>query len=222
MSFRKTVISGLLLSSSFFATAQYNTLNEWYVGINGGASASSIVLVPKLVDKFYSLGQTGGLVVRYLSESHFGLQVECNYLQTGWKEDYYGTKIWKNYTYSRQFGFVEVPVLAHLYAQSGAASFYLHFGPSFSYYIDGTDVEENLSPEVYMQHGKSIETPFQYGLTGGLGLEFKIGRSQIGLEGRYAYNMTNIFKDEVGEDFVNSNLQLFTLRMHLLFNLSKK
>jgi hypothetical protein len=221
MSFRKIILSGLFLSSSICAAAQYNTINEWYVGIQGGATASTIILVPKLVDKFYSMGQTGGLILRHLSEQHFGLQVECNYLLAGWKEDYYGNKIWKDYTYSRQFGFVEVPVLAHLYAKSGAARFFLQFGPSFSYYVEGTDVVENRSPEVLLQHEKSIESPFQYGLTGGLGLEFKMGRSQVGLEGRYTYNLTNIFKDQVGEDFANSNLQVISLRMHVLLNLSK-
>jgi hypothetical protein len=217
MKFHKIFLSGLLCLSSLPLSAQYNTLNEWYVGPSAGACASIVTLVPKTVDKFYTLGRTAGLTLRYVSEEHFGFQLECNYLEAGWKEDYYGNKVWSDYTYSRQLKFVEVPFLMHMYTKAGAFRFFLNIGPQFSYLL--SESEENLSPVVMTQHGKLVEKPFQYGALGGGGLEVRLGKIALGLEGRYSYYTSNLFQDAIGEDFVTSDLQVVKLNAYLLYQL---
>lgn len=218
MDFRKILLSSLLALGSLTLSAQYNTLSEWYVGPSAGASASTITLVPKYVDKMYSLGKNGGLTLRYISENHFGFQLECNYVEEGWLEDYNGTKSAANYSYARRMNYVEVPFLMHAYAAAHSTRFFFNIGPKFSYLLSESETDRNTV--VFPQIGKISERPFQYGVLGGAGLEVHMGPTVLGLEGRYCYNLSNIFKDAIGEDFVTSDLQVITLNLYLLFQLT--
>lgn len=204
----------------FPAWSQYNTRNDWYVGLNAGKVASTIIMVPKMVDKFYNLGNTAGLTLRYVSEKNFGLQLECNYAERGWKEDYFQTKKWSDYSYTRTLQTVEVPLLSHLYVQSKAVHFFINAGADFQYIFGERETFRNGMTMI--QHGKKYENPFQYGILGGGGFEFEAGRVTLGMEARYAYSLSNIFHDEVGNDFVNSSLNAVTAKLYLLFRLSEK
>ncbi len=218
MILRKPILFSLIALLAIPVSAQYNTKNEWYIGPTVGATASTVTLVPKMVDKFYSMGRNGGLAVRYVSEDHFGIQAELKYSEAGWKEDYYQSKKWSEYTYSRNLRFVELPILSHLYVATGSTRFFVNAGADFTYLL--AESEENRSPEVLWQHGKKVETFFQYGIIGGVGLEFKAGKSVVGLEGRYCYDFSNLFEDAIGNDFVNSNLQVVSLNLYVLFQLT--
>ena len=218
MKFSKILFTGLFSFVSLSLAAQYNTLSEWYIGPSVGASASTITLVPKYVDMMYSLGKNGGLTLRYISENHFGFQLECNYLESGWKEDYFGQKNAANYSYWRQMNFIEVPFLMHAYTAIGAARFFLNIGPKFSYLLSESEVDR--SPVTYAEIGKLVQRPFQYGVLGGGGFEVHLGPAVMGLEGRYCYNLSNLFNDAIGEPIVTSDLQVITLNMYLLFQLS--
>lgn len=220
MNFSKLLFSSLLVLSTFQVSAQYNTLSEWYVGPSAGASASSITLVPKYVDKMYALGKNGGLTLRYISEDHFGFQLECNYMEAGWLEDGFGLKNAADYSYSRRMNYLEMPFLMHSYLALNATRFFVNVGPKFSYLL--SESEHDRSPVTYPQIGKLSERPFQYGILGGAGLEVHLGPTVLGLEGRYCYNLSNIFNDAIGEDFVTSDLQVITLNLYLLFQLTGK
>lgn len=218
MNFRKIMLSSLFALGGLTLSAQYNTLSEWYVGPSAGGSASIVTLVPKYVDKMYSLGKNGGLTLRYISENHFGFQLECNYVEEGWLEDYNGLKKAANYSYSRRMNFVEVPFLMHAYTAVNSTRFFLNIGPKFSYLLSESEIDRNTV--LWPQTGKWTERPFQYGVLGGAGLEVHLGPTVLGLEGRYCYNLSNLFNDAIGEDFVTSNLQVITLNLYFLFQLT--
>jgi hypothetical protein len=218
MTFPKIVLAGLFACINLSLSAQYNTLSEWYIGPSAGASASTVTLVPKYVDKMYTLGKDGGLTLRYISENHFGFQLECNYTEEGWLEDAFGLKKAADYSYSRRMSYLEVPFLMHGYLAAGSTRFFVNVGPKLSYLL--AESETDRSPTVYPQIGKLSQHPFQYGILGGAGLEVHMGPTVLGLEGRYCYNLSNLFNDAIGEDFVTSNLQVITLNMYLLFQLS--
>lgn len=217
MAFQKTLFA--VLFSIFYTTlsAQYNTLSEWYVGPSAGATASTITLVPKMVDKLYSLGKTGGISTRYISEEHFGFQIDLNYFESGWKEYIKGSG--QTYNYSRQLNFVEVPFLMHAYTSAGSTRFFLNIGPKFCYLL--SEKEEVLDNSNDMpQHGKLVESPFQYGILGGAGFEVHLKRSVIGLEGRYCYMLSNIFDDTIDSDnFATSSLQTVSLNLYYYFQI---
>jgi len=218
MTVLKIRLTILLTLLGFSASAQYNTLSEWYVGASAGASASTMTLVPKYVDKMYALGKNGGLTLRYISENHFGFQLECNYLEAGWLEDYYNHKKAADFSYSRRMSFIEVPFMMHAYLPVQSTHFFFNFGPTFSYLL--SESETDKSPINFPQNGKPVERPFQYGVVGGGGLEVHIGPTVLGLDGRYHYHLSNLFNDAIGEDFVTSNLQVITLNLYVMFQLS--
>jgi len=218
--FQKTLLTGLLTLSSIGLSAQYNTLSEWYFGPSAGATMSTITLVPKLVDKLYSIGKSEGVSIRYISENHFGFQLDLNYFEAGWKEDLYGSKKASDYTYVRNLNFVEMPFLMHAYTGSKVFRIFLNVGPKLSYLLTENERIIDQTPENEMiQHGKRVESPFQYGLLGGAGFEVHIKRSVLGVEGRYCYNLSNIFNDVVGEDFNSSSLQTISLSIYYYFQL---
>ncbi|MEA4839727.1 MAG: porin family protein [Bacteroidales bacterium] len=220
MKFQKILLTGLLTLSSVGLSAQYNTLSEWYIGPSVGTTMSTITLVPKLVDKLYFTGKSEGVSVRYISENHFGFQIDLNYFEAGWKEDLYGTKKASDYSYARNLNFVEMPFLMHAYTGSKAFRIFLNAGPKFSYLLSENEEIIDQTPENEMiQHGKLVENPFQYGLLGGAGFEIHLKRSVLGLEGRYCYNLSNIFNDAVGKDFNSSSLQTISLNVYYYFQL---
>jgi hypothetical protein len=139
-------------------------------------------------------------------------------VEEGWLEDYFGHKTAADYSYSRRMTFVEMPFLMHAYTAVSSTRFFLNVGPKFSYLLSEKEIDR--SPVVYPQIGKSSQHPFQYGVLGGAGLEVHLGPTVLGLEGRYCYNLSNLFNDAIGEDFVTSDLQVVTLNLYLLFQLS--
>lgn len=204
----------LLFLPVFSLYAQYNTLNEWYLGPNAGISSSSITLVPKLVDKQFTMGNVGGFTLRYISENHFGVQTELNVLQSGWEED--GKGLGQKYSYRRTLNLIDVPFMLHAYTGSKAFRAFINAGARFNYLLN--EHEETVTGTAHLiQHGKSVENPFQYGIVGGGGIECHLKRMVIGLDGRYTYYVSNLFSDAVGDDFSASNLQLVTLNAYLLF-----
>jgi hypothetical protein len=218
MNLRKILICSLFCFSASALFAQYNTMKELYIGPSGGVTISNIVLVRKMVGKQPLLGRSTGFTMRYISESHFGLELDCNYAESGWEEDGERINATDKYSYSRTLKFVEVPFLSHLYTTAGAARFFINIGGTFNYLL--SESEDIRTTDLMPQHGKKVETPFQYGLLGGGGLDVKVGRTIVGLEGRYCYNLSNLFKDDVGDDFVNSNLQVVSVNLHVLFQVS--
>jgi len=214
--FHKYTLLSLLSLVSLSLHAQYNTLNEWYIGPSGGATMSTITLVPKLVDKMFTFGKNGGIVLRYISENHFGMQAEINYLESGWKEDLEGFGL--HYSYCRKLNFVEIPFLLHAYSTAGNFRFMLNVGPKLGLLLsESEEIIDNST--TFIQHGKTVEKPVQYGVMGGAGLEYHLWRTVLGFEGRYCYNLSNIFSDAVGDDFNTSNLQVISLNAYLLFQI---
>ncbi len=204
MHFKRISFTLLLIISCNNIYSQYNTMREWYIGISGGKTGSTINMVPKLVDKLFSFNNNIGLSARFISEEHFGIQTELSYYQNGWKEDLSGTGL--TYSYERQLELIEIPFLMHAYTGNDRMHYFLNLGPKVGYiFSDKENIIDNST--VFAQHGKAIEKPFQYGLLAGAGFEAHFGRSVIGLEGRYCYNFSNIFKDDIGEYFNTSSIQ---------------
>jgi len=220
--FQKILLAGFFSLFCTMSFAQYNTMSEWYIGPSAGASMSTINLMPKLVDKLYTQGKTFGFTTRYISENHFGFQIDLNYFEAGWKEDLSGLKKASEYSYARKLNFVEVPFLMHAYTGSETSRVFLNVGPKFSYLLSESENIRDLSINNQLRdHNKAVANPFQYGIVAGAGLEFHLMRSVLGLEGRYCYGLTNLFDDKIdSENFSSSSLQTISLNVYFLFELS--
>ena len=90
----RSVIIFIFCFVTISISAQRRTfLQEFSLGVNGGVNFSKVSFLHNDPMQSYELGSLGyilspklGLSARYISQNHFGVQIEINYLQSGWKE----------------------------------------------------------------------------------------------------------------------------------------
>ena len=85
----RQLIAGILLFlCSAQISAQKNQFDkELYIGVGGGAFASSVDFSPSVSQQPF-IGIHGGVSAKVYLGKHLGLLVELNYAQRGWMEDF--------------------------------------------------------------------------------------------------------------------------------------
>ena len=190
----KTLIF-LVLTSTLLASAQDRLMNpEMYLGVDAGLTESQVAFTPA-VGQRYLMGINGGLVFRYIAEKNVGMQAELNFSQRGWAE--YGG------LYMRQLNYIELPFMTHIY-MGKRNRFFINIGPKISYLLY-ENVLLNNSGTVAEQHVTLVQHPFDYGLCGGIGILFGIGKNQLQLDTRFNFGLSDIYKDSKIDYFSTSN-----------------
>lgn len=185
------------------------------VGFNGGYVLNKISFVPTILQSYHG-GVTFGATLRYTCEKYFGIicaiQTELNFTQFGWTENIETSSD----TYSRTINYIEIPFFARIGfgRERKGVQGYLVLGPEIGFYLSDSDTrggewsEETLDKRpnhVVEQYDLPIQKKFEYGITGGLGLEVsnpKVGHFQI--EGRYHFGLSSIFNDSKADKFSRS------------------
>lgn len=186
---------------------------EIYIGPNFGLTASRVLFNPK-VQQTYLLGYTGGITFRYVSEEHFGFQVEANYSQRGWNEE--------GDIYSRRLDYVEVPFLTHAYLGEKNRLFF-NVGPKLGYLFNETVLVDDGSNSTAEQHVKPANFKFDYGIIVGLGYNLKTRKAGIyQVEIRGYYGLSDIFANQKTDFFDNSNYLNISANIAWLFQLTGK
>ena len=191
------------------------------VGVSGGMNLSRMEFQPSIRQKLLQ-GVNGGISARYTSEKYFSMicaaQVEINFAQRGILEDFDdGTS---NY-YSRTINYIEVPFFAHVSwgKEERGFQFFLNLGPQFGFFLsenekyNGDWNTANRPSSIRPLYGKGIENKFEYGIAGGLGLEYKSKIGNFFIEGRYFYGLSDIFKNSKTDDFGRSANTTITARI---------
>ncbi|WP_071146493.1 porin family protein [Bacteroides ihuae] len=198
--------------------------SNFSVGINGGANFSSVSFSPSIKQKNLS-AFTGGLTARYITEKYFamicGIQVELNYSQRGWEE-----VIEENTdTYSRNMNYLEIPFLAHLaFGKDNGVQFFLNLGPQFAFLLNEKENKsDSFSPisRTSKQYGKMAENKFDYGITGGGGLELKTKAGNFLVEGRYYFALSDFYKTTKKDYFSRAAHSILSARVTYLFDITK-
>lgn len=203
--------------------------NDLAIGVTAGYVMSHPDFYPTIKQKWKG-GETIGLTVRYTCEKYFSalcaIQAEVNYANLGWQEviePEYSTD-----TYSRDMRYIQIPIFARLSwgREYKGFLFGVMVGPQIGYcfsekehYSDpwqGTPRPNN----VVAQYGKNVENKLEYGLTGGITLEFgtrKAGRFL--LEGRYYYGLSSFFYDSKHDPFSRSANAAIVIKAGYLFDI---
>lgn len=184
--------------------------NYWTIGASGGVAVNKVSFYPTLSQKWH-MGPTIGLTARYTSEQYFrvlcSLQLELNYTKLGWKENILladgtiSSKTPNPESYTRDIHYITIPLMARLalgHEHRGAQGFLL-LGPQVGYAFNETEKHSDYwNPDDRInnrnqQYNLHIKNKFDYGITGGLGMEVSsaVGRFQI--EGRYYFGLANLF-----------------------------
>ncbi len=233
----------LLLSASVHAQVGEHR-NDLAVGVNGGYVLSNVSFVPSVPQGLHG-GITGGFSVRYTCEKYFksicALYAEVNYAKIGWKEeilDINDKPVINPHTqleeeFKNTINYIQIPVMAHLGwgRERSGFQFFVNIGPQFGVYLSEAstanydvirpNMDDRVSP-VIAQDTMKVENKFDYGIAGGLGLEFshrKLGHFM--LEGRYYFGLGNIYGDSKRDYFARSNYGNIVVKLTYLFDIIK-
>lgn len=204
----------MLMLASNTSQAKDFTDHNISVGAKGGMSLSRINFQPSVSQKLIG-GMVLGATVRYIQENHFGLIAELNLEQRGWKENF---KPLEDYDFSRQFTYLQLPLLTHIYFGSDKARFFFNAGPEIGIMI-GEKTSSNFDykqPESIEELANSyrkleqfslpVHRKFDYGISAGLGMEVTIAtKHSINLEGRFYYGLNDVFKNHKTDPFQGSS-----------------
>ncbi|WP_243349477.1 porin family protein [Parabacteroides sp. FAFU027] len=193
---KKTIISLFLLATLSLQAQNYKP--ETYLGVNGGVTLSQVNFIP-VVKQSMLQGLDGGLTFRYISESHFGLIIESNLAQRGWKENFTDTTL----SYSRTLNYLEIPFLTHVTFGNHKYRFFVNLGPKVAFLLSDKE-KRNFTNKLLEEHGKTIDNRLDYGLVGGAGFELRTGVGCFLLEGRYYYALSDVFSNAKKEYFDRS------------------
>ncbi|MFZ4456200.1 MAG: porin family protein [Bacteroidales bacterium] len=210
---RKTITLLTILLACFQLSAQYKFEPETFLGINAGQTFSKIDFIP-IVNQNTLNGLNGGITYRYITESHFGLQIELNYSQRGWIEAMDDAAL----SYSRSTNYIEMPFLTHLYFGGKSFRYFINLGPKIAYLLSEKE-SGNYASLTNAEIGKKIDHPFDYGICVGSGFEL---RTKIGcflIEGRYNYGLSDIFYNSKADAFSRSSNQVISANLTYLVKL---
>ena len=179
------------------------------VGFKGGMTMSEMSFSPSVKQSFNN-GTTGAVTFRYTEEKLFGLIAEIGWAQRGWKEKFEDFPC----QYSRSLTYLKLPLLTHIYFGSPRFKCFVNLGPEFDFMISENissnfDYRDPLKAEGFpsearmtQQMAMDIKNKFDYGITGGVGIEFYLTpRNSVTLEGRYYFGLGNIFPAAKADTF---------------------
>ena len=218
---------------------------DFALGVNGGYMMSNVGFIPEVPQGWLG-GLTGGLTMRYTCEKYFNsicaIVAEVNYAQTGWKEDikdvnrqpvYYKDDADKlnPLFYERKMTYLQIPLMARMGwgRERKGFQFFFQVGPQIGMFL-GESTSTNVVPgkemltqrtsQVVAQDTMAVEKKFDYGIAGGIGLEFshrKLGHFMI--EGRYYYGLGDIYGNSKSDYFGRSNFGQIVIKASYLFDL---
>ncbi len=217
---RVTLIVSLLLALAAWGQVE-EPRSRLEIGAAGGYTLSKIDLRPSVRQNMLG-GYGGGISMRYTSEKYFSMicaaQLEVNYAQRGWEEDFDDTS---GNLYSRSLSYIEIPFFAHLAwgKEEKGFQFFVNLGPQFGFFLGGTEEyagewkPEERPVSIMPVYGKKVQNSFDYGIAGGLGIEWKTKAGNFILEGRYYYGLADIFHNSKTDPFGRSANQTIYARL---------
>ena len=208
------------------------------VGVNGGVALNSMTFAPS-INQSQHIGPTMGLTFRVTSEKYFSalcaLQLELNYTRLGWTEDIIDAE--SNPLpdrYRRDLDYAQLPLLARLGwgREERGFQFFFLLGPQVGWLMGERTTRSDawtLTPEgvpdrpgeVFQQYDLPVERRFEYGITGGIGVELSTRAGHFLVEGRYYYGLSDIYGNAKADAFSRSSHGTIFAKVSYLFNLRK-
>lgn len=210
MNFRKYLILAVItVVSAVAANAEKHYRSHIFVGGHAGATLSSMSFSPSVKQQMIQ-GMMMGVTFKYAEERNFGLVAEINMVQRGWAENFEETE----FTYKRRLSYIQIPLMTHIYFGGKRFKGFVNLGPEVSYLI-GDNISANfdyMNPQsvagfpianrMLDQMKMDVSNKFDYGITGGAGIEFFVQpRHSLTLEGRYYFGIGNIFPSKKKDVF---------------------
>ena len=232
----------LAVSPAYAQVGEYR--NDFAVGGGAGVTLTSVNFLPKVPQDLLQ-GRTAGLTLRFTGEKYFNsvcsVVAEANVTEMGWKEsilDIDDQPVMRvdadeAELYERKLTYFQVPVFARLGwgRERRGFQFFFQVGPQIGF-LQSESTKKNFEIEnrnfmkrtsqVIAQDTMAVEHSFDYGIAGGVGLEFshpKVGHFL--LEGRYYYGLGNLYGNSKRDYFAISNMQSIVIKLSYLFDITR-
>ncbi len=165
----------------------------WSVGPEAGVSLSKYGKDAGTND--YKVGAIGGVFLTYSILNSFGITTKLLYSQKGASFESSDTKQTLNY--------IEVPLIGRFFLnKEGTFRPNIFVGPSFGF-LTGTTNKVGSDKPVAIDSYKNIYNGFDFGVTGGLGLNFLIStETYFIIDARYTHGLSDI---TIANGNVNNN-----------------
>jgi hypothetical protein len=228
----------LLAFSATFAHAQIGDYrNDLCIGVSAGVTMNKMGFDP-IVSQQYHTAPTVGLTLRYTSEkfltAYCALQVELNYARLGWTEDVLDRNSQPlPDTFKRNLDYLQLPFLARLAwgKEHRGMMFYFLVGPQIGYCIAENSERSaqwtlnaagnpDRPNDLYAQYTLPVKHKFDYGITGGVGVELNTKLGHFLLEGRYYYGLSDVFGNAKKDVFSRSNHGAIVAKLSYLFDVN--
>ena len=207
----------VLIAALFLSSVVQAQDNKWSIGIKGGSTVSSVTDTrTSITNESTSIGSllryTGGLSVQYLVEENFGLQVELNYAQKGWRQR--PPEAAPNRRYEVTLDYAELPILAHGYIGRKNVRLFLNAGVYLAYLLSSATDRANIDDEnVDFLYEERYQNTLDFGVRGGGGLEIVTRIGMFQAEGGYSWGINSIV--DKGIDPIPNILQNNTVAITL-------
>lgn len=225
---KKNIFFILLLAmvgTSGYAQKEFSP--EWNFGVGFGPTFSSMSIVPtNPVHNFKTqsiLQFQGGLSARYITEKNLGVIAELNFAQQGW-ETKFPEELSAN-KHQHKLNYLEIPFMTHIYFGDKTRIF-VNLGPQISFLLSDKETmnddlknwiatADSTTMATYSMaaYGRKAQTRIDYGLIGGLGLEFRTGIGNFALEGRYYMGFGDIYKNAKRDDYSRSANRVISAKL---------
>lgn len=141
----------------------------------------------------FKTGMLLGGFLTYSIRDTYGFTWKVLYSQKGYQTD----------NFKETLKYIEVPVIVRLFFnRDGAFRPNIFAGPSFGF-LTGVSTKTGSAAEVKMANYDAVFNTFDFGLTGGLGLNYEIAREiRLLLDVRYTHGITDVTK--AGNSNVNN------------------
>lgn len=232
--FLLTFVVSLIISGAYAQIGEYR--NDICLGVSVGASMNKVGFDPIVTQK-YHVAPTLGVTFRYTSEKFLtaccALQMELNYTRLGWTEDVLDSNSRPlPDTFKRNFDYLQLPFMARLAwgKEQRGAQFFLLLGPQIGYCIaESKEFGQHWTlnsagyPDrpnnMYAQYELPVKNKFDYGITGGVGVELNTNAGHFLLEGRYYYGLADVFGNSKKDVFSRSNNGAIVAKLSYLFDI---
>ncbi len=205
---KTTIIVLVTLFFSLAASAQRYYTPKISIGGKAGATLSQMSFSPDVKQSMIQ-GYMAGVSIKYTEENYFGLIAELNIEQRGWQEDFEEHP----FSYKRQLTYFQIPLLTHIYFGSEKFKGFVNLGPEIGFligdkatanfdYKNPASVPNFPANRMTEQLYTDVKNKFDYGISGGLGIEYIIKkRHSIIIEGRYYFGLGSIYPDKKKDTF---------------------
>lgn len=196
---KRLVLILLVVLSGGVLCGQSLELPEHALGIKGGTTWSWMRFDPSVSQPAMPLGVNAGIQYRMILEKYFGLWLELNYEQRGFRTE--GIK--------REMDYIELPMLAHFTFGKKMFRFYFNLGPSVGVMLKDHGLTGGETPE----HTLPVKNKFDWGLTGGVGFELNTIAGIYTVGARYNFGFGNVFDVMRRDGYIVSSNQNISLSL---------